>query len=507
MRVYELSGWKRRDSFVVAFLDNDFWLLPQVGGASATLLLRLCTRTRRGWDRRRSSSPLNTSSSKSGEMVWAFTPPPNASWLQLLEPLIYLAIIGFAAYLFPDWVLLAASRGIANHFLTLKIKARVLKIRALRALDSAIDSAMDSCPRLPADCAVSRVAALPEFWALVAEHSGVVGAWRLTGLCTAAREGAKGWLRALPGLVVCGGYVGGEGDTSAVWRLDLGELRWERMSDLGGARSDHACCAVRGGVVVLGGQAFDDEVKVLSTVEVSRSDSQTEEHTFTDLPPLSCGPRSHSIALPIDEIESAQGQVLLLGGYGEGYARLDLASRVLKVDLATGACTPHPPLLYDRVRFAAARLPDGRVVCAGGRHPAGMTAEVLEPPEQESPDDAVWRWRELPHMSVHRFGAAGCVLSDGRFAVFGGEDGQDVVTASCEVLTLDGDERWELLPPMREARRHFLCAAMGGCVIVAGGGTSIFGGSEWRCTRKRWDGGGDFLATFPTTVVCGWGAR
>jgi hypothetical protein len=56
--------------------------------------------------------------------------------------------------------------------------------------------------------AILHVAALPEFWTLVAEHSGVVGAWRLMGVCKAAREGARAWLRTLPGLVVCGGYTG-----------------------------------------------------------------------------------------------------------------------------------------------------------------------------------------------------------------------------------------------------------------------------------------------------------
>jgi hypothetical protein len=75
-------------------------------------------------------------------------------------------------------------------------------------------------------------------------------------------------------------------------------------------------------------------------------------------------------------------------------------------------------------------------------------------------------------MGVHRYGAAGCVLSDGRFAVFGGEVGEGVKTASCEVLTLDGYERWEPLPPMRETRFGLSCAAVGGCVIVAGGTSS-----------------------------------
>jgi hypothetical protein len=130
--------------------------------------------------------------------------------------------------------------------------------------------------------ATSRVTALPEFWNLVAEHSGLVGAWRLTGVCRASRVGAKEWLRTLRRLVVCGGYVTGEGHTSAVWRLDLGELRWEQMSDLGCARAELACCTVRGNVVVLGG--LNSEEAALATVEVLRSiDSEAEEPAFTRL--------------------------------------------------------------------------------------------------------------------------------------------------------------------------------------------------------------------------------
>ena len=131
--------------------------------------------------------------------------------------------------------------------------------------------------------AIAHVFALPEMWAIVAEHSGVVGAWRLTGVCKAAREGAKVWLRTLPGLVVCGGETGGEGDiTTEVWRLDLGELRWERMPSLTRKRYNHACCAVRGGVVVLGGYgegqygSYEDT----ASVEILGCDPVAEEDSF-----------------------------------------------------------------------------------------------------------------------------------------------------------------------------------------------------------------------------------
>ena len=78
-------------------------------------------------------------------------------------------------------------------------------------------------------CAASRVAARPALWALVAEHSGLVGAWQLMRVCRASRRGAKEWLRTLPGLVVCGGVAEGGEAVSDVSRLDLATMRWEPM--------------------------------------------------------------------------------------------------------------------------------------------------------------------------------------------------------------------------------------------------------------------------------------
>jgi hypothetical protein len=133
------------------------------------------------------------------------------------------------------------------------------------------------------------------------------------------------------------------------------------------------------------------------------------------------------------------------------------------------------------MKCTAARLPDGRVVCVGknrGGDSEGVTAEILEvvPIQGLMMSEASWRWRELPGMSIARSGCGGCVLSDGRFAVFGGmttDLDASTRTVSCEVLDLVGDEeRWYPLPPMHEARAGLACVAVGGCVIVAGGGFS-----------------------------------
>jgi hypothetical protein len=70
-------------------------------------------------------------------------------------------------------------------------------------------------------------------------------------------------------------------------RLDLGELRWEHTSALTLPRAQHACCAVRGGVVVLGGQHArfkpgENEVEdsFTASVEISGHDSSGVSQRF-----------------------------------------------------------------------------------------------------------------------------------------------------------------------------------------------------------------------------------
>ena len=335
--------------------------------------------------------------------------------------------------------------------------------------------------RAAANWAASHVAALIEMWVIIAQHSGLVGAWRLTMVCKASRGGVKQWLRTLPRLVICGGY-GAAGPTDDMWVLDLEDMRWTYNTNLKCQRANHACCAVRGTVVVLAGR--DSQYGCTASVEIlGYEPGKTEEHVFMkDLPQLSIGALNVPTAVSIDETESNEGQVLLIGG-----ADMDtVTSAVHIVDLATGVCTPQCPLLRARMGCAAARLPDGRVVCVGGRNggsdtlfddevgnlqTVSLTAEVLEPSDDGMPGG---QWRELPAMNQQRYGGGGCVLSDGRFAVFGGIDDIGIDTTSCQVLTLDGEEwSWSALPPMHEARTGFACVAVGGCVIVAGGESSV----------------------------------
>ena len=296
--------------------------------------------------------------------------------------------------------------------------------------------------------AIQHVIALVEIWALVAQHSGFVGAWRLTGVCRASRAGVKEWLGTLPGLVVIGGHDG-NGIVSEVWRLDLATLQWVPMAALVAARFDHACCVVRKALVVLGGCGNDEEENT-SRVEILSVGGP--DRIFTELPALSCGGIVEATAIAVEESNSAAGQVLLLGGCNE---QGDGLSTVYLVDLTTGVCTAQAALLEYRVGFAAVRIFDGRIVCAGG-HDSLSSAEVWGLPVSAAPH-AAWTWTPLPALSIGRYGSCGCVMSDGRFAVLGGRS-TGGYTSSCEALMVDRDEHWHSLPPMHHARWHFACA-------------------------------------------------
>jgi hypothetical protein len=316
--------------------------------------------------------------------------------------------------------------------------------------------------RARANWAVERATALPEVWALVAKHRGVLGARRLMRVCRAARAGGLEYLRTLPGLVVCGGHSHGE-EVSDVLRLDLATMRWEPMPALVTARYSHACCAVRGTLVVLGGHTavggFSSSVEMLSSEEGG---------AFADLPSMSCDGIQGAAAIAVDESDSAAGQVLLLGGVDDDYNAL---STVQLVDLATGACVQQPDLLHPRVYSAAGQFPDGRIVCAGDIG-AYQSAEVWGPPEQGA-EDAAWSWRELPAMSAGRYGCCGFVMSDGRFAVLGGES-NGARTSSCEVLACnDGDAGLSpgaSLSPVGVVSNQLKCtmwSLIGGCCFSA----------------------------------------
>jgi hypothetical protein len=204
--------------------------------------------------------------------------------------------------------------------------------------------------------AVDHAVSLLEVWALVAAFSGLVGAWRLLGVCRAARAGAKEFLGTLPRLVMCGGLTAGDRGHRAkreTWGLDLTTLRWEAMPELLCARFEHACCTVRGALVVLGGWVpgggSNQGFRLTSRVEMLPKGAGG---AFVELPPLSCGAVSGAAAIAVDESDSALGRVLLLGGHDQNNTATSSEGVI------SGSC-------YQRVHTAGCPPPCALLLCSG----------------------------------------------------------------------------------------------------------------------------------------------
>ena len=199
--------------------------------------------------------------------------------------------------------------------------------------------------------------------------------YQLMSVCRSSRAGVQEHLRTLPGLVVCGGRDGHGVHVRDVWRLNLATLQWERMPPLLTARDFHACCVVRGRLVVFGENLHHASSE--TSVETLVASGDGGEGAFEELPPLSAGTLFGACAIPVEESESAAGHVLLLGGLPTHPTPMSTGVRL--VDLATGACAPQPDLLRPRFFSAAGRLSDGRIVCAGGMSLANsLSAEMGE---------------------------------------------------------------------------------------------------------------------------------
>lgn len=121
----------------------------------------------------------------------------------------------------------------------------------------------------------------------------------------------------------------------------------------------------------------------------------------------------------------------------------------------TPAPTAHPASRED----AASATADGRLYLVGGRGGGGhLTSAVMF-------DGRVWT--DLPPLPESRLGAAAAVLPDGRLLVAGGEsDGQPVDST---FLLTPGDDAWADGPPMPYAQAFMGTAMIDGRVYLFGG--------------------------------------
>ena len=131
-----------------------------------------------------------------------------------------------------------------------------------------------------------------------------------------------------------------------------------------------------------------------------------------------------------------------------------VAERTLVYDLWTATWSEAPGLQSGRYAAVVAALPDGRIVCAGGKGETGIgelrSCEIFDP--------KVGTWTAAAPMCQPRYWASGALL-DGGLVVVGGSGGSANHTMERYDAAAD---RWEFLPPISKPSFQGCAASIGG---------------------------------------------
>ena len=326
-----------------------------------------------------------------------------------------------------------------------------------------------------------------------AELWGVVGLWRLRGVCRAFRRWATERLSSLPRVVAVGGQVTDRSvtppvhlATRSVVSLDLSTLRWSaagcmpRLPDPRGCHS--TSCGVDGRVVVCCGWNIGHTPKRhLRSTALQWLPGTSEWTALPDLP---------ARRMNVASVRLHDGRTMVIGGKTEHTATLQQPNQPLTSVIVLAAdgsgWSDLPPLSVARHALAAALLPDGKVLVAGGTTgvpPYDTCWTVTDSAELWDP--ATQAWTALPPMAHARYGPVACVLPSGRVAVLGGRGADEVNRKDGEVFDPVKRE-WEPLPAeMACERRAMRVTAVSGGMLVMGG-TEAVGCELYDEASGRW---------------------
>jgi len=206
-------------------------------------------------------------------------------------------------------------------------------------------------------------------------------------------------------------------------------------------------------IMVLGGSSMiDDETSEMqgySGVAFNKKVSicnplQFRFHELTSLPDsrslhcvVSCGPF-----------------VFVIGGFDTFSC---ITETVMCFDVAAGVWQDVPGMKLARACFSAHAV--GKYVyVVGGLTPKGYTSKV------ERLNRETMEWKSVARLPHNIYRHAGCVSSDGKLVISGGE------SKSSEVFSMDPkDNEWEKMPSLQRGRHSHVMAAVGEKLYVFGG--------------------------------------
>ncbi len=184
------------------------------------------------------------------------------------------------------------------------------------------------------------------------------------------------------------------------------------------------------------------------TPPLEQEESASEGH-WTKLDTLAFGHADHTATMLPGQ------QIIVLGGFSDKVERVDVPARRIR------AASPLPQA---RMNHAAAALPDGRLIVAGGevydrdtRERTATNTVLIWDPETDT-------WSDGPALSTVRVDFTLSPYGDGVIAI-GGKDGEGAVLGRTAVLAAGA---WLEGPAVSPRHGHDVDAWRGGLVITGG---------------------------------------
>jgi N-acetylneuraminic acid mutarotase len=293
-------------------------------------------------------------------------------------------------------------------------------------------------------------------------YDPATGKWNATGALRQARNSGNGATLLHDGRVLLAGGHSNSGVIRGAEVYDPTTGKWSDAGQLSVGRDPVATLLADGRVLVAGGIDWHtDNGKVYDVAEIY--DPATGQWTPTG----SLGtPRYEQRAILLDD-----GRVLAIGGYQDHNADT-LHARTELYDPSTGRWQRTGDLPQPRGWFGHAKLSDGRVLVAGGYTGRSRKRNYLASAVVYDPKSG--RWSETQPMKDKRGGFAVARLPDGRVLVAGGVAEGGIELKAAELFD-PRTETWRPAASMTVARRNHRAALLpdGGVLVI--GGSSVFG--------------------------------
>jgi hypothetical protein len=241
-------------------------------------------------------------------------------------------------------------------------------------------------------------------------------------------------------------------------------------------RMGHSAVRLRDGrVLIVGGLSdLNNQLAALGSALDSTEIYDPATNSFVRGPKLSEPKAGCSV------VELTDGRILIAGGityavvFGIKIPAISTTCQIF--DPATNTLSNTGGLSASRALGTITRMPDGRVLIAGGAN-GSVVGGGIPTDKAEIYDPSSGSWTSTGSMATNRGFAPGLWLPDGRFAVFGGANGTLLAptpVAGAEVFDPQKGT-WAPLPLLNTSRAAASATRMTGCGLLVIGG---IGGSQ-----------------------------